>query len=335
MRRTNKTKVTRLIMVTAASLAIGARPSLLPGDAVHLTVREVPLRTTVSAPFLARPVAIACDGHAVYVLDSADADIKVFAKDGSFRRSIGRKGSGPGEFRLPGDLDVLEGRLYVADCGNRRVQVLSGEGSYLEGFGLKRMPWRVLALDEDNIIVVHLPSGLSGPEKMVACYHRNGVEAWSAAEALVSGDMVYDAVRNQVLLSRHPGGGFWLVSCFDSRLIRHISGQGVLAAAVSPPEACLPFRDISVPTSQGRMRTLRGFCRSCAAAGGRLFLLLPDYTEDRDLGPGKSIAVVSGGGRVGAILDLPAKLSRIAVDGDTIYAIDPEPRLRIMKVVTE
>jgi hypothetical protein len=169
----------------------------------------------------------------------------------------------------------------------------------------------------------------------VTCYHRNGVEAWRAADAAVSGDVVFDALRNQVLLSRSPGGGFWLVNCFDDRLIRHISRQGVLTEAGSPSEADLPFRDISVPTTKGRRRTLRGFCRSCAADGGRFFLMLPDYTEDRDLGPGRSIAVVSGGGRVEAIIDLPERLSRIAVDGDTIYAIDPEPRLRILKVMAE
>jgi hypothetical protein len=335
VRRTNKKTVTRLILLTGAWLAGGFGTLLFPEVPVHLTVREVPARARDSAPFLARPVAIVCDRDGIFVLDSGDADIKVFARDGSFRRSIGRRGSGPGEFRMPGDLDVLGGRIYVADCGNRRVQVLSGEGSYLEGFGLKRMPWRVLALDEDRIVVVHLPSGLSGPEKMVTCYHRNGVEAWRAADAVVSGDSVFDALRNQVLLSRSPGGGFWLVNCFDDRLIRHIGGQGALTAAASPSEADLPFRDISVPTAKGRRRTVRGFCRSCAEAGGRLFLLLPDYTEDRDLGPGRSIAVLSGGGRVEAIIDLPERLSRIAVDGDTIYAIDPEPRLRILKVMTE
>ena len=44
----------------------------------------------------------------------------------------GRAGSGPGEFRDPRGVAVdAQGRLYVADTGNRRVQVLDASGQYL------------------------------------------------------------------------------------------------------------------------------------------------------------------------------------------------------------
>lgn len=332
MNRVDEKNTLFLTLMTAFSFCVGLSSFPFSGAPARLTVREVPAKTTVSTPYLFRPVAIVCDLNGVYVLDSGDADIKVFAPDGSFRRSLGKKGSGPGEFRLPGDIDILGGRIYVADSANRRVQVLDGRGAYLEGFGLKAMPWRVLALDEDRIVVVHLPSGLSGPEKLVTCYHRNGVAAWRAVDSAVSGDPVYDALRNQVLLGRNQGGGFWLVRCFDDRVIRRLNREGGLTGQVAPPEVELPFRDISVPTGKGRNRTLRGFCRTCAADGGRLFLLIPEYMEDGDLGPGKTIAVIAESGKVEAIIDLPERISRIAVDRDTIYAINLEPRLRILRM---
>ena len=60
------------------------------------------------------------------------ARISRFAADGRFIRSYGRLGSGPGEFRTPHDMALDErGRLYVADRGNHRIQILDLEGHYL------------------------------------------------------------------------------------------------------------------------------------------------------------------------------------------------------------
>jgi DNA-binding beta-propeller fold protein YncE len=44
----------------------------------------------------------------------------------------GRQGTGPGEFSEPRDVAVdAKGRLYVADAGNRRVQVFDSEGQFI------------------------------------------------------------------------------------------------------------------------------------------------------------------------------------------------------------
>jgi hypothetical protein len=57
--------------------------------------------------------------------------ISRYSADGRFIRSYGRLGSGPGEFRTPHDLAIEGGRLYVADRGNHRIQILDLEGNYL------------------------------------------------------------------------------------------------------------------------------------------------------------------------------------------------------------
>ena len=60
------------------------------------------------------------------------ARISVFTPDGGFIRSIGKLGSGPGEFRTPHDIAIdAEDRLFVADRGNHRIQILELEGKYL------------------------------------------------------------------------------------------------------------------------------------------------------------------------------------------------------------
>jgi sugar lactone lactonase YvrE len=56
-----------------------------------------------------------------------------FAKDGKFIKSIGKKGSGPGEFDQPHALAMdSKGRLFVGDRGNNRIQILDQDGKFLE-----------------------------------------------------------------------------------------------------------------------------------------------------------------------------------------------------------
>jgi len=58
--------------------------------------------------------------------------ISKFTKDGKFIKSFGKMGSGPGEFRGPHDLAMdAQGRLFVADRGNMRIQILDQDGKYL------------------------------------------------------------------------------------------------------------------------------------------------------------------------------------------------------------
>ena len=53
-------------------------------------------------------------------------------KDGNWLKSWGEPGDGPGQFNTPHSIAVdAQGRVYVADRGNRRIQVFDGEGKFL------------------------------------------------------------------------------------------------------------------------------------------------------------------------------------------------------------
>jgi len=61
------------------------------------------------------------------------ARISKFTRDGKFIKSFGRLGSGPVEFRTPHDLALdPDGRLFVADRGNMRIQILDQDGRFIE-----------------------------------------------------------------------------------------------------------------------------------------------------------------------------------------------------------
>ncbi len=60
------------------------------------------------------------------------ARISKFTKDGTFVRSFGRWGTGPGEFKTPHDIAMdAQGRLFVADRGNMRIQILDQDGGFI------------------------------------------------------------------------------------------------------------------------------------------------------------------------------------------------------------
>jgi len=53
-------------------------------------------------------------------------------KDGNWIKSWGEPGDGPGQFNVPHSIAVdAKGNVYVADRGNRRIQVFDGDGKFL------------------------------------------------------------------------------------------------------------------------------------------------------------------------------------------------------------
>ena len=109
-----------------------------------------------SEQILANPcdIAISTEGF-IYVLDSEDNNFKVFKKDGTFINCYGRQGQGPGEFRRPWTLSILEGNICVADTGNRRVQVLSKDGKYLRSYRVPIEYGSGMGFDEKGILLVN------------------------------------------------------------------------------------------------------------------------------------------------------------------------------------
>jgi len=58
--------------------------------------------------------------------------ISVFDKNGKFLRTVGKTGTGPGEFRTPHAIEFdSRGRLVIADRHNHRIQILTKEGTFI------------------------------------------------------------------------------------------------------------------------------------------------------------------------------------------------------------
>ena len=71
------------------------------------------------------------DGHGV-AKPGLNHRVLKFSKDGKFLKAFGRTGSGPGEFHDPHAIAMdSQGRIFVADRQNKRVQVLSPDGDHV------------------------------------------------------------------------------------------------------------------------------------------------------------------------------------------------------------
>ena len=84
----------------------------------------------------------------------ANSRILKFSKDGKFIKSIGKKGTGPGEFDQPHALAFdSKGRLIVGDRGNNRIQILDQDGKFISQtteFGRPSGVW----VDKNDVLYV-------------------------------------------------------------------------------------------------------------------------------------------------------------------------------------
>ncbi len=91
----------------------------------------------------------------IYVLDAKEAHIKVYDRDGSYQRTIGKKGEGPGEMKRPENLAITpKHELMVNDWSARAIHFFSLDGQYLKSLNLKGMVFfRNPVADSQNQIV--------------------------------------------------------------------------------------------------------------------------------------------------------------------------------------
>lgn len=208
----------RLLM----TLGTSGRPSDTGIDGLdYRTIRR-------AGPPFHRPtnVALAADGS-LYVTDGyGNARVHKFTPDGRLLFSWGQPGTGPGQFNLPHGIAVgRDGRVYVADRENSRVQVFTPEGEYLSEWTDVTRPMQVFIDGRDRVFVAELG-------------WRAGLFPWHtpAADAPAARLSVFDADGR--LLTRWGGdgdpaavGNFFAPHdlCIDSRGDLYV-GEVVLSA---------------------------------------------------------------------------------------------------------
>ena len=76
------------------------------------------------------PRGIAIDGGEIFVTDTGNERVQVFASDGTFLRAFGGYGAEPNQFIEPTGIAIgADGRVYVADSGNGRLSIFAKDGT--------------------------------------------------------------------------------------------------------------------------------------------------------------------------------------------------------------
>src|SRR5207237_7699383 len=72
----------------------------------------------------------------IYVADGyGNARVAKFDKNGKFIKSWGSRGLGPSQFNTVHGIALdAQGNVYVADSGNRRIQVFDSDGTFKTQF---------------------------------------------------------------------------------------------------------------------------------------------------------------------------------------------------------
>ena len=87
---------------------------------------------------LAGSIALASDGRIV-VLDAQGQHLKVFTPDGTYERTIGGPGGGPGEIGIASQSSMLMtpgDTILMVDLGNQRVSLYLVDGTFVRSFAI-------------------------------------------------------------------------------------------------------------------------------------------------------------------------------------------------------
>lgn len=118
-------------------------------------------------------VAFGPDGD-IFVADGESSNSRIvrYASDGRFLTSWGTKGSEPGQLLVPHSIVMdAHGRLYVANRGNKRIEIYDLKGAFVGQITSAGTPYG-LAMTRDGTLYV--ADGTKGSEGLTVMNARNG-----------------------------------------------------------------------------------------------------------------------------------------------------------------
>jgi len=177
-------------------------------------------------------IAFLPDGS-FWVTDGYDnTRIVKFDKNGKFQKAVGTPGNGPGQFNTPHAIDIdRNGRLYVADRDNSRIQVFDSDGKHLDTWPNIFNPYAIM-LTADNYLGV-----IDGRLNKVLKYDLQGrlVYAWGT-QGVFPG-MIWGVHGFHV----DQQGNLIVAEAFGGRMQRFRPSQGAdRTHLIGPPPPLMP-----------------------------------------------------------------------------------------------
>jgi peptidylamidoglycolate lyase len=177
-----------------------------------------------------RPAGIAFlpDGS-FYVADGySNTRVIKLDKDGKFQLEWGTKGTGPGQFDLVHSVAVDgQGRVFVADRSNHRIQIFDAAGKFLDQWPNVRHPTFLTVSNDNKSVWV-----ASGIEDRMVKYDMNGKlqTYWGAPGNFAA------TLYNPHGFSVDPAGDLYIADSFNNRVQKLVPrADGDKSRLVDPP----------------------------------------------------------------------------------------------------
>ena len=195
-----------------------------------------------------RGIAFSSDGH---ILVTDDHRLHKFTSSGQHLMSFGskKKGSGPQQFNTPMGIAVhpTTGDIYIADCYNHRIQVVSDDLSQLRSFGAKGSSASQLKYPTDLSFSLGgvLYVNDSGNHRIeVFDYRGNSTSSYTCCDKLKDPkSLAVDPCNNvyiiQKLMKQHPSCSGTLPYSYVRSYISCYTADGQLSAYIGNQEECM------------------------------------------------------------------------------------------------
>jgi hypothetical protein len=114
------------------------------------------------------------DEDNIYAMDQGETQVKVFNKKGTLLKTIGRKGTGPGELQNPNNIFISGGSELVVEDYIRNLTYYTPDGRYLRALSTVRIfPIGIFLDSSGRIFALRNMPNSGTPGKEIDLYDQN------------------------------------------------------------------------------------------------------------------------------------------------------------------
>ena len=169
---------------------------------------------------------ITVDENRIYVVKENDDCIGIYNFDGELIKTFGSKGNKEGEFNSPQSIKNFDGKIYVTDNMNKRIQIYDLQGNFLYSFDIQGNNWNQdilgpydLEIYQDKIYVT-LPKA-----NIIQIYNLQGNFLYSFDKNEVLIDPLGITIKNNMIFVASGDGNEVLILDLEGDLLSRIKSD--------------------------------------------------------------------------------------------------------------
>ena len=181
------------------------------------------------------------DEGRIYVINSRDANVRIFDRDGVFLKAVGRKGQGPGEMEMPVFVQIEAGReIFIVDYSGQRGLFFTLDGMYLRQQPMLRPVLPIRRDSRGNLIGMEIPAPPPAGGRTIKAYGPDLRPLFEIAKEEPGEKAVFDIGRPTCYCAvRHDDSIVW----GDSKeyVLHILDPEGRLIRTITKPHRSVPI----------------------------------------------------------------------------------------------